>query len=206
MPSPLSNPGGWTLRRLLTNTYAHQETRTRYKYKLQDMVKVIRIEKTDVYDGKNPGQARTTYMIRTQSTPQYYPYYTKLDSRGRLRKRQMKYRHEYATTIQLDRLELDTPPKIRVGSSAKWDFSPRGKTRKIKQGRIIKIIEGSNYIRGINADFWFRCMWLYHEAGILFGRNYTNGPPVKANPNGILFLPKHALCICEFLMNRGILK
>jgi hypothetical protein len=46
------------------------------------MVRVIRIEKTDVYDGKQPGQARTKFTIRTQSTPQYYPYYTKRDSQG----------------------------------------------------------------------------------------------------------------------------
>jgi hypothetical protein len=59
------------------------------------MVKVIRIEKTDVYDGRMLGQARTKYTIRTQSTPQYYPYYTKRDARGRPRKKQMKFRHEY---------------------------------------------------------------------------------------------------------------
>jgi hypothetical protein len=170
------------------------------------MVKAIQIEKTDVYDGKKPGQARTKFIIRTQSTPQYWPYYTKKDSRGRPRKRQIKYRHQYQVVIQLDKLSIDVPVKIRVGSQGRWDFSPAGKPHKIKQGRNIKIIEGSNVIRGRNGDFFFRCEWVYHKEGILFGRNWTNGPPVHTNPRRIVFLPKHALAVIEFLMNTGKLK
>jgi hypothetical protein len=155
MPSPLSNPGGWTLRRLLLNTYAHQETKTRYDYKIRDMVKSIRIEEIKVYDGKNPGRARTKFIVRTQSTPQYWPYYTKKDSRGRPRKRQIKYRHQYQVVVQLDKLSIDVPFRGRVGSQGKWDFGPKGKAQKIKQGRNIKIIEGSNVTRGLNGDFFF---------------------------------------------------
>jgi len=155
MPSPLSNPHGWNLRRLITNTYLHLETRTRFNYKQRDMVRAIRIEKVSVYDGKNPGEARTKFIIKSQSTPQYFPYYQKLDSRGRPHKRQLKYRHQYDVTIQLDEMSIDAPVRLRVGSNRKWDFSMRGKTRKIKQGRVIKIIEGSNIVNGINADFFF---------------------------------------------------
>jgi hypothetical protein len=207
MPSPLSNPGGWTLRRLLTNTYAHQETRTRYDYKTRDMVKVIRIEKTDVYDGKNPGQARTKYTIRTQSTPQYYPYYTKKDARGRYRKKQIKFRHEYQVIIQLDKLSIDTPFRGRVGAMGKWDFSPRGKDRRIKQNRTFKIIPGTNTIKGLNGDFFFRCSYAWKRNGILFGRDWTNGqPPVHVNPKQTVFAPKHFLSCVEYLMNTGKLK
>jgi hypothetical protein len=170
------------------------------------MVKGIRIEKIHVYDGKQPGEARTKFIIRSQSTPQYSPYYQKLDSRGRPHKRQMKYRHQYDVTIQLDHLRLDVPCKLRVGSSRKWDFGPSGKTKKIKQGRTVKIIEGSNVVNGRNGDWFFRCEWLYHREGCLFGRNWTNGPPVQTNPYGILFLPKHALACVQFLMERGYLK
>jgi hypothetical protein len=118
----------------------------------------------------------------------------------------MKYRHQYQVVVQLESLSIDVPVKLRVGSSARWDFGPSGKARKVKQGRNIKIIEGSNIVRGINADFFFRCSWLYHKEGILFGQNWTNGPPIKTNPRRILFLPKHALAVVEYLMNRGILK
>ena len=204
MPSPLR--GNYTLRMLINSTYAHQETRTRFDYKQRDMVRAIRIEETKVYDGKNPGEARTKFIIRTQSTPQYSPYYTKTDSRGRPRKRQMKYRHQYQVVIQLDKLSIDVPVKVRIGAMGRWDFGPNGKAKKVKQGRNIKIIEGSNVTRGLNGDFFFRCMNLYAREGILFGRDWTNGPPVQTNPRGILFLPKHALAVVEFLMNTGYLK
>jgi hypothetical protein len=205
MPSPIRN--NWSLRKLIQNTYAHSETKNRFDYKQRDLVRVIRIEKTDVYDGKNPGQARTKYTIRTQSTPQYWPYYTKKDSRGRSRKRQMKYRHQYQITIQLDRLSIDVPFKARVGSAGKWDFGPSGKVRKIKQGRSIKIIEGSNVARGLSGDFFFRCSYVWKKEGILFGRDWTNGqPPVRVNPKQIVFAPKHFIAVISELMNRGVLK
>jgi hypothetical protein len=203
MPSPLSNPGGWTLRRLLTNTYFHAETKTRYDYKTRDMVKLIRIEKVNVYDGKNPGQARTKFTIRTQSTPQYYPYYTKKDSRGRSRKWQLKYRHYYQVIIQLDKLSINVPFRGRVGALGKWDFSPRGRSRRIKG----KVIEGTNIQKGLNGDFFFRCSYVWKKNGILFGRDWTNGqPPVRVNPREIVFAPKHFIAVISELMNRGILK
>jgi hypothetical protein len=84
------------------------------------MVKVIRVEKVAVYDGKKPGEARTKFVIRTQSTPQYAPYYTKRDARGRTRKKQMKFHHQYQVVIQLDRLSIDVPFKGRVGAEGRW--------------------------------------------------------------------------------------
>jgi hypothetical protein len=171
------------------------------------MVKGIRIEKISVYDGKNPGEARTKFSIRTQSTMQYFPYYTKRDAQGRPRKRQTKFKHQYEVTIQLDKLSLDVSPKIRLGSQGKWDFGPNGKDRRIKQNRTFKIIPGTNSVRGLNGDFFFRCENLYRREGILFGRDWTNGqPPIRVNPNMILFLPKHALAACQLLMERGFLK
>jgi len=206
MPSPLNNPGGWTLRRLINSTYAHKQTRTRFDYKQRDLVRVIQVEKTEVYDGKLPGEARTKFTIQTRSTPQYHPYYTKKDSRGRPRKRQLKYRHHYQVIVQLDKLSIDVPVKIRVGAGGRWDFSAKGKPGKIGRGRNAKIVEGSNLLRGINGDFYFRCMYLYSRERILFGRDWTNGqPPIRANPGMIVFLPKHAIAVVEYLMNRGIL-
>jgi hypothetical protein len=207
MPSPLSNPNGWTLRRLINNTYAHKESRTRFDYKQRDMVKVIRIEETKVYDGKQPGEARTKFVIRTQSIPQYAPYYTKRDARGRPRKKQMKFRHQYQVVVQLDHLSIDVSFKGRVGAQGKWDFGPRGKDQKIKQNRTFKIIPGTNQMRGLNGDFWFRDMNLWAREGILFGRDWTNGrPPIHVNPKMIIMAPKHFLAVVEYLMNNGILK
>jgi hypothetical protein len=133
----------------------HKESRTRFVYKQRDMVKGIRIEKISVYDGKKPGGARTKFIIRTQSTPQYYPYYTPKDARGRPRKRQIKFKHQYEVTIQLDELSLNAAPKIRVGSQGRWDFGPNGNDRRVKVNRTFKIIPGTNTIRGLNGDFFF---------------------------------------------------
>lgn len=200
MPRKIQN--NWTLRKLIQNSYSHKYSRTRFIYKLRDMVKVVRIEKVAVYNGKNPGNARTKYVVTTRSTPQYYPYFTKKDAWGRTRQRQLKYHHEYSVIIQLDKLSLDVPFKGRVGSIGSWDFSPQGQS--YRKGN--RLIEGTNYRKGINADFWFRCSWVWQQEGILFGRNYANGAPVKVNPNNIVFAPKHFLAVVQLLMERGILK
>jgi len=198
MPSPIQN--NWTLAKLLQNTYRHQ--RNRFDYQIRDLVKVLRVEQVKVYDGKNPGEARTKYVIRTQSTPQYYPYLTKTDRWGRTRKRQFKYRHEYGVIIQLDRLSLNVPFKGRVGAVGMWDFGPGGKSRRVNG----MVIEGSNVKRGLNGDFWFREQFIWHKEGILFGRNYTNGPPRQVNPRNIVFAPKHFIACVQLLMMYGILK
>jgi hypothetical protein len=171
------------------------------------MVKGITIEKISVYDGKAPGDARTKFIIRTSGYPQYSPYYVRKDARGRLRKKQMKFRHQYQTTIQLDEMSLDVPFKFRVGGQGKLDTGPKGKARRIKSGRTYRIIESSNVIRGINGDFYWRLSALCKREGVLFGRDWTNGKmPIVVNKTMTVFFPKHALAAIELLCNRGYLK
>lgn len=201
MPRKIQND--WTLRKLIQNTYAHQYSKTRFTYKIRDLVKVIRVEQVSVYNGKDPGKARTKFIITTRSTPQYYPYFTKKDKWGRTRQHQIRYKHEYAVTIQMDKLSIDVPFKGRVGAVGSWDFSAAGSPKKLPNG---KIKEGTNYLRGINGDFWFRCSWVWQQEGILFGKNYAKGAPVKVNPNNIVFAPKHFLAVVQYLMEQGILK
>lgn len=202
MPSSIQNPGGITLRTLITNTYVH--VRSRFEYKERDVLKRVTIQKVSVYGGKAPGKDRTKYLIKSFSYPQYSPYYTKKDSRGRPRSKQKTYKHEYQITIQLDKLSLDTDRiKLRTGADAKWDFSSKGKSKKNSNGRVI---EGSNIRRGLNGDHFFRLSFIRKEAGILFGRNFANGPPNKVNPKKILFLTKHELRVIEFLVDRGIIQ
>lgn len=211
MPKALSTT--WTIRKVIQNTRTHSETKNRFDYKVRDMVRAIKIEKVSVYDGKNPGEARTKFTIRTQSTPQYYPYYTPKDSRGRPHKRQFKYRHSYQVIIQLDELSIDVPFKARLGALGKWDFSPAGRAKIVKEKspRAKKakrtLVESTNVLRGLNGDFFFRCSYVWKNNDILFGRDWTNGqPPRKVNPNEIVFFPKHVLAVCEYLMNIGKLK
>jgi len=179
----------------------------RFDYKERDVLKSVTVRAISVYDGKNPGQARTKYIIRSSSYPQYAPYYTKKDNRGRPIKYQRTYKHQYDVTIQLDRLSLDTDAiKLRTGSDAKWDFSESAKGFWTGKGRNKRYIESKNVKRGINGDFFFRLEWLYYDVGILFGRNWTNGPPKKTNPNKIVFLDKHMLHTIEYLVNRGVIQ
>lgn len=205
MPYSIKNDFGWTLRKLIQNTYFHMKNR--FEYKKRDVLKSVSVRTINVYDGLNPGQARTKFIIRSSSYPQYYPYYTKKDNRGRPRKYQRTYKHFYDVTIQMDKLSLDTTGiKLRTGSDAKWDFSQSAKGFWTGQGRNKRYVENKNVQRGINGDFFFRLEKLYSLNGILFGRDWTNGLPKKTNPKNIVFLDKHMLNTIEYLVNRGVIQ
>ena len=195
----------WTIRKLIQNTYTNMHSRIEYKDR--DVLKYVYLAKVSVYDGKKPGEAKTKYVIHSFSYPQYYPYYTKKDNRNRPRKYQRTYKHKYDVTIQMKTLSLDeTDIKIRTGSDCKVDFSKEGRGHFTGKGRNKRYIEGNNIKKGRNLDFFFRLEYLYSYLGILYGRNWTNGPALKANPKNIVFLDKHALSVLEYLVNRGIIQ
>ena len=205
MPKSIKNSQGITLRYLLNNTFVHMHNR--FDYADRDVLKRITIRQVRVYDGKNPGEARTRFDIVSSSYPQYYPYYTQKDNRGRSRTKQRTYKHQYDVTIQMEELSLDCDAiKLRTGADAKWDFTNAGKGYWMGKGRNKHWIEGSNVKRGINGDFFFRLSYVFQQAGILFGRNWAEKPPRKTNPKMILFLDKHMINTIRVLVNRGILK
>ena len=205
MPRSIKNPYGITLRYLIQNTYVHM--RNRFDYKERDVLSRVTVQKVTVYNGLNPGEARTKYIIRSYSYPQYAPYYTKLDNRGRPRRKQRTYKHQYDVTIQMDSLSLDeTGIKLRTGSDCKWNFNENGQGKWIGVGRNRRYQEGTNVLKGRNGDFFFRLEWLYAQKGILYGRNWTNGAPNRTNPKQALFLDKHMLSVVEYLVNRGIIQ
>ena len=190
---------------MIQNTYHHK--RNRFDYKERDVLKTIQIQEINVYDGKAPGEARTTFRIISRSYPQYRPYYTGRDVRGRPIQFQRTYRHQYEVIIQCDSLDIDDDRiKLRTGADAKWDFSSRGKGKWVGTGRQRKFIEGRNIQRGLNGDHFFRLSFIRKEAGILYGKNYAGWFPKQTNPKGIQFLTKHELRVLEVLMNRGFLK
>lgn len=205
MPRSIRNPDGWTIRKLVQNTYTH--VNNRFDYKDRDVLKSIAIQKISVYDGKNPGEDRTKFVITSYSYPQYAPYYTGKDVRGRKIKYQRTYKHEYQVTIQMDSLSIDDDRiHLRTGADAKWDFTEKGKGHWTGTGRNRKFIEGTNIKRGINGDFWFRLSWIRKEAGILYGRNYAEWFPKITNPHGIQFLTKHELRVIQYLIDKKILQ
>ena len=205
MPVSIRNPQGITLRYLLNNTFVHM--RNRYDYSERDVLRRIVIRRVSVYDGKNIGEARTRFDIISSSYPQYYPYYTKKDNRGRPRTKQRTYKHQYDVTIQMEKLSLDCDAiKLRTGADAKWDFTKAGKGYWMGKGRNKRWVEGSNIKRGINGDHFFRLSYIRQQAGILFGRNFAEWPPRKTNPKMIQFLTKHELNAIRILVNKGIIQ
>jgi hypothetical protein len=53
MPRSIRNPEGYTIRKLVQNTYTHM--RSRVENMERDVLKSIVILKVSVYDGKEPG-------------------------------------------------------------------------------------------------------------------------------------------------------
>ena len=206
MPRSIRNAQGITLRKLINNTYIYMKNR--FDYSERDVLKRIVIQKVLVYDGKQPGEARTRYNILSMSYPQYPPYYMSNKTKwGHPRTKQRTYKHQYDIIIQMEKLSLDCDAiKLRTGADAKWDFTKSGKGYWQGKGRNKRWIEGSNVKRGINGDFFFRSSYLFHEAGILFGRNFAEWPPRKTNPKMILFLDKHMINTIKTLVNKGIIQ
>lgn len=205
MPRSIRNIENWTIRKLVQNTYHHFENR--FDFKDRDVLKSISIKKISAYNGKDPGKDRTKFIVESSSYPQYPPYYTGKDIRGRDIQYQRTYKHHYDVTIQMDTLSLDDDRiHLRTGADAKWDFSEKGKGKWVGKGRQRRFKEGTNILRGLNGDFFFRLSYIRKEAGLLYGRNYADWFPKVTNPNGIQFLTKHELRVIEILTNRGILK
>ncbi len=216
MPSPLA--GKLTIRDLLRIT--HQYMGNRFDYAKRDFVKLIKIQSVSVYDGKAPGKARTKFIVKSRSTPNYKPYFTGIDSRGRPRGFQRLIHHQYDVTVSLDKLSINVPVKLRVGSEKKPLFGPKTKAQfapgqklVMKNGKVIRrakpgkmLRDDLNVLRGINLDQFYRFDWVYWENGILFGRNWAAWPPVKTNPHRYPALTKHALTVILTLIKLGKLK
>jgi len=200
----IRNSYGWTLKKLLEVTYQHPQFQNRYQYMERDVLRRITIREVTVWDAQRKGAPSVKYVIESNSYPQYFPYFTKRDKRGRRRGYQRSYKHEYDVTLELSRLSINTTGiKLRTGADRKWRFGREHRARKDKRGRVI---EGTNQKMGINGDFFFRSEYVFKQNGILFGRDWTNGPPSQTNPNMIPFLDKHMLRTVTELVNRGILK
>ena len=186
------------------NTFSHAEVANRFDNKERDVLWSIRVEKRTVHEGTSAARTYEVFIVRSSSYPQYRPYITKENIRSGSKQR--RYKHQYDVTISLQRLSIDSPVKLRTGANRGWNFSEGARGQVVGRGPTRRVVESDNVLNGINGDFYFRLEWLYAQAGILFGRNYTNGPPSRTNPHHILFLDKHMLRVVEQLMARGILK
>ncbi len=204
MPSPLK--GKWTIGLLLNVTYQYQFNR--FEYAARDIpLSRIQVQKILVYDGNNPGTgSRTIYRIRSRSWPQYYPYYTKFDSRGRARTYQRTTFHEYDVIIALDYLTISTPIRLRTGSDKKWEFNPPKQLIKSKENKYAPYLSVGDYNakkNECNGDFFFAHSYNRKMDDCLYGRNYAGWQPEKYKT---CFLTKHEISCVERLLNNGVLK
>jgi len=229
--------GDYTIKEVLQITDKYYPNR--FTYKERDVVKRIVIKEVkEVQRHDIPGGPRvyTKYVIESKSWPQYYPYFTRTDSRGRRRRYQRSVAHYYDVIFETDRLSLNTKKWVgRVGSGKKWNARPpqsqikslypetREKFRRRARGnqqeykrlverhkRSAPYLDVGDYnsrVNGIMGDFCFRQAWAYYTHGHLFGRQYYgNVPSSITNPNAIVFFDKHQLNVIDQLMRRGILK
>lgn len=200
--------GKWSIKTLMQIT--NEVASSRFFTKERDVIRsAIQIKKFKVFDGKNPKKAKIHFQIYSASFPQYYPYYTKYDSRGRERSYQRTYRHEYLVQISLERLSINTPIKIITGSDKKYVFNVSKNLIRSKQnphGRYLSVGDYNIEVWGINPDHFFTQSWIRKQEDCLFGRNFANGPPIKANPSMVPFCGKHELLCLETLINSGFLK
>jgi hypothetical protein len=192
----------WNINLLFQSTA--QVAQSRFEYAQRDCPpSVIQIQKITVYDGKSPGESRTTFKIVSRSWPQYFPYYTKYDNRGRSRTYQRTTFHEYLVTISLDALSLATPVKLRTGSDKKWIFDPNPALIRTKNNPLAPYLSVGDFnakTYGINADHFFTQSYNRYVSGCLFGRNYAKYAPKNYK---IPFLMKHEINCLLQMMNRG---
>lgn len=89
----------------------------------------------------------------------------------------------------------------RTGSFRK----PKFPKRKISEGKDTKAkarirkenqqIQNSNIRNGIQMQFFFDLEWVLNRWGLLYGPDWTDGPPVERNPKVLPFFDKHAYFI-----------
>lgn len=207
LPSNLA--GTWTLKQLMQITYKYYYSR--FDYMKRDVVKsAIKVTQISVYDGKNPGEARTRFLIKSSSYPQYRPYFTGFDKRGRKIRYQRTYKHTYDIILQLDKLSLNCPFKMRIGSARMYNFNPPKnliRSKKNPKGKYLSVGDYNIEVLGINPDFFFRLDFIYWTEKILYGRHFAKWMPKReTNKYGLPFLTKHCIWVIKVLMERGILK
>ena len=99
--------GIFTINDVLKNTTASR-FKSRYRYRKRDVVKRITIKRIKRFKPDRIGAPLILYQIESKSWPQYKPYFTKYDKRGRPRKYQRTIPHFYDLILELDELSIST--------------------------------------------------------------------------------------------------
>jgi hypothetical protein len=213
--------GTYTIRQVLN--FTRQYVPNRFSYRSRDVIKRITVQRVTNLSPDRPGEPSVKYRIITYSYPQYGNY---LKQKGPKAKQQRTIRHQYDTVFEVDRLSVDTVHwRMRVGTGRDWVEKPPQKaikqiypenrkrwdkkriTRHRKTAKYLDVGDYNARVKGINADFCFRCAYAYWRAGHLYGDpRKARQPSNVTNPKYIMFFTKHAIHIIETLLANGVLK
>jgi hypothetical protein len=208
----------------------------RYSRRIPEKERLTGIHISEVTRYEWPEKQSLTPGVRVEAVPKKYyrivstlrPRHKVLQIGGNLRLLGKNIQSSYEIIFETDELSLDTKHwKIRLGSGRLWQDAPTHalasipkiarernvgiqewlRTRSPRAALFMNKSDWNSLVLGINADFLFRCSFVYKKFGHLFG--YTQGPanfrpPVKTNPFGVLFFPKHIINFFEVLMEMGV--
>lgn len=225
--------GTFTLRQVLLLTHRHFPQR--FRTRVGEELRIVHLEITKVHHreyatlasiraGKTP-ESRDYYRIVTYLEPKYKV--RKINGSTRVFGR--KVTKSYQIILEIDRLSVDTKHwRIRLGTGKIWrkvngdrfmaitkkeralnpNTAQLSKTKALKSNSFLNEGDWNALALGLNADFIFRCSYIYKKYGHLYGT--TQGlpdrlPPNKTNPKGIMFFPKHILNFLDLLTQMKIL-
>lgn len=118
--------GDYTLQQAFEIT--RQYFPTRFKNRDRDVIKRIAVKQvTEISRHDLPGEPRIfkKFIIESKSYPNYPPYFTGHDSRGRITQYQRRIAHHYDVTLEINDLSLSSKNwKLRIGSGKKWNKRP----------------------------------------------------------------------------------
>ena len=124
--------GTFSLRQLVENTYK-TKFRTRFKYKVRDVLKKVIIIKETTLNPDSKSSPTITYVFKSFSYPSYGVYLKHTSAN-----KQRKYKHQYDQVLSIvaddnGKFSMDsTDWKYRLGSQKKWqDNVPQSKVKTI---------------------------------------------------------------------------
>lgn len=232
----LDPQGTFTIKEVFILT--HQHYRGRMDNRQQDIPRIHKIEMYKVYEHGKVPMDPSSVTHETEPGVKYEfiaylrstPVKKQINGNTRLLGRQIV--DSYKITFETDQLNINTRRwKIRLGTNKIWRKPPKNqvlsidhKTRanlgkdgvdalhdsKHSRGKMLENKDDWNsMIQGINADFYFRCMYTFYVYGHLYGSLPQVLMPLKPhdmNEKLIMFFPKHIINFFELLLRNGILQ
>lgn len=195
----------WTLNSLIQ--ISNQVAFNRLEYAFRDIPKsAIQIKKVNTYNGKNPESgSKTLFYIQSHSWPQYAPFYTRFDKKGRTRVYQRSVKHIYQVIIKMDYLNINAPVQLRTGTNKKpvtFVSSNLIKSKKNPYGLYLSLGDFIAKFQGINLDHYYRQEHIRAVEGCLFGKDLCGSTPSDVKTP---WLTKHEWRVIEVLLEQGIL-